>query len=107
MPGQRKCLFARCSNTKYKSRIWPPYRNRCDSVPIAYGIPLAIDATIVSPLHADGSVWDGADMVPRRNFKRTVKNKHTTYPELVDSNVLRLIVVATEVGGQLNQNGAT
>ena len=30
------------------------------------------------------------------------KDKHTTYPELVDSAVLRLVVVASEIGGRMS-----
>ena len=71
-------------------------------LPIDHGIPVAIDATIISPLHADGTIWAGAATRPGASFKRAIDSKQATYPELIESNVLRLKVVATEFGGRLN-----
>ena len=68
-------------------------------LPFAHGIPLAVDCTVVSPLHADGTIWPNANCQPGISFVRL------TYPELIDSNVLRLVVVASEVGGRLNSAG--
>ena len=72
-------------------------------LPVAHGVPIAIDATIVSPLHADGSPWAGAATTPGQSFGRAIRSKHTTYPELVDSPVLKLFVVASEIGGRMNR----
>ena len=52
-------------------------------LPVHHGIPLAIDVTMVAPLHADGTAWNEA------------------YPELVGSSVLRLLVAAMETGGRV------
>ena len=73
------------------------------NLPVAHGIPIAVDATIVSPLHADGSIWAGAATTPGQSFGRALRDKYRTYPELVDSPLLKLIVVAAEVGGRMNK----
>ena len=70
-------------------------------LPVARGVPLAIDATVISPLHADGTAWAKAARVPGQCFARAYKHKEDTYPELVDSNVLRLSVAAVEIGGRV------
>ena len=72
-------------------------------LPVAHGVPIAIDATIVSPLHADGSPWAGAATTPGQSFGRAIRHKYETYPELVDSPVLKLFVVASEIGGRMNR----
>ena len=72
-------------------------------LPVADGIPIAVDATIISPLHADGSAWAGVAHTPGNSFGRAQRDKYQTYPELVDSPVLKLVVAATEVGGRLNR----
>ena len=74
-------------------------------LPFAHGIPIAVDCTVVSPLHADGSPWPNAETRLGASFARAIASKHTTYPELVASNVLRLLVAASEVGGRLNSAG--
>ena len=33
-------------------------------LPLEHGIPLGCDATLVSPLHADGTPWPAADVTP-------------------------------------------
>ena len=49
-------------------------------LPYARGIPVAVDATIVSPLHADGTPWYRAAVVPGISFERARKDKERTYP---------------------------
>jgi hypothetical protein len=71
-------------------------------LPLFRGVPLGVDVTLVSPLHADGSVWAGAEQRPGVALARAERNKERTYPELVDSPVLRLITVACETGGRWN-----
>ena len=71
-------------------------------LPLFRGVPLGVDVTLVSPLHADGSVWAGAEQRPGVALERAERNKERTYPELVDSPVLRLITVACETGGRWN-----
>ena len=61
-----------------------------------------MDATMVSPLHANGSPFPGAATTPGKSFARAIHKKCTTYPELVDSPQLKLVVAAMETGGRLN-----
>ena len=74
-------------------------------LPIARGIPVAVDATLVSPLHADGTPFSGADTKAGISFRRAERSKVTTYPELVNSSLLQLLTVASETGGRLNRDG--
>jgi hypothetical protein len=76
-------------------------------LPVARGIPVAVDATLVSPLHADGTPFPGADSRAGVSFKRAERSKATTYPELVNSSVLQLVTVASETGGRLNRAGCS
>ena len=71
-------------------------------LPLHRGVPLGVDVTMVSPLHADGSPWASADATAGVALTRAERCKERTYPELVDSTVLRLVTVACEVGGRWN-----
>ena len=64
------------------------------------GVPLGCDATLVSPLHADGSAWAGAAETAGVAIARGERAKASTYPELVNSSRLRLTTLACEVGGR-------
>ena len=66
--------------------------------PIARGVPVAIDCTMVSPLHASCAAWKGAADTPGASFRRAHRHKTQTYPELVGSSVLSLVTAAVEVG---------
>ena len=57
-------------------------------------------ATLVSPLHGTGEPWPRAATVDAVALGRAEADKRTTYPELVDSGVVRLATVACEVGGR-------
>ena len=65
-------------------------------------MPLAIDATLVSPLRGDGSAHPSAATRPGTSFRRAEQAKQRAYPELVGSSILRLTTVAMEVGGRTN-----
>ncbi len=67
------------------------------------GIPLAIDATMVSPLKADGSPHPHADERPGVALGRGRRSKETTYPELLSSSRLRLLTAGVETGGRLSK----
>ena len=69
-------------------------------VPWYHGVPLACDASMVSPLHADGSVWEAADEEDGVALARAEQHKRTTYHELVHSDRCRLVVLACETGGR-------
>ena len=72
-------------------------------LPMFHGTPVAVDATLISPLHADGTAWAGAAERSGASFARAESVKAVTYPELVDSSVLRLVTTAAEIGGRLNR----
>ena len=72
-----------------------------DGLPLHGGAQLAIDTTMVSPLHADGTphrlaaTIDGAVCVDAR------RRKERTYPELLaPRSRAKLVVLALEVGGR-------
>ena len=69
-------------------------------LPVEQGIPLAIDATLVSPLGVDGVPRPGAadDIGVALGHGR--RDKRRTYPELLTSSQLRLVVAGIEVGGR-------
>ena len=69
-------------------------------LPLARGIPLAVDATMVSPLHADGTPWHRADAKAAVALARGEGAKETIYPELMGSAVARLTTLACETGGR-------
>ena len=66
----------------------------------AHGVPLACDATMVSPLHTDGEPWPRAEHEDGVALERAEARKRATYPELVDSERCRLVVLACETGGR-------
>ena len=79
-----------------------------EGLPLFGGAQLAIDTTLVSAHHCDGSArrggatTDGAALVVAR------RRKETTYPELVGPRSgAKLVVLAIEVGGRWSQETAT
>ena len=79
-----------------------------DGLTLWHGAQLAIDTTLVSPLHQDGSAraraadHNGAALVDAR------RRKERTYPELSgDGGRACLVVLATEVGGRWTEETAT
>ena len=73
-------------------------------LPIEHGIPVAVDATMVSPLHADGTPHAGAAARPGVALERGRKDKERTYPELLTSSRLRLLTAAVETGGRMSKD---
>ena len=71
-------------------------------LPLHHGTPIAVDTTLISPLHSNGRPFPNAHLRAGASFGRAIRSKHASYPELVDSPVLRLVVVASEVGGRCN-----
>lgn len=76
-------------------------------LPIEGGVPLAVDATMVSPLRADGTTSGAASRAPGTALKAAEDDKRRTYPELVGSPLLRLCTVACEVGGRFNSQAVS
>ena len=72
-------------------------------LPLFRGVPLGIDASLVSPLHADGQPWVGAADRDGVAIDRAERCKRAAYPDLIDSPVLRLTTVAAEVGGRMSR----
>ena len=72
-------------------------------LPLDHGVPLAVDATVVSCLHADGTPFPGAVLGRGSTFARAERCKRTTYPELCDSAVLKLKTIACTTGGAWNR----
>ena len=71
-------------------------------LPVFRGVPLGIDASLVSPLHADGQAWLGAAGRDGVAIARAERAKRVVYRDLVNSPVLRLTTVAAEVGGRMS-----
>jgi len=76
-------------------------------LPLHRGAPLGCDATMVSPLHADGTPWRRADTEAGVAIQRGEACKARTYPELVESSQLRLLTLAVETGGRWSTTCAT
>jgi len=70
-------------------------------------VPLGVDSTMGAPLHANGLPWDGAADTDGVAIIRLERRKRTTYPELVDSNRLRLTTLACETGGRWSKECVT
>ena len=70
-----------------------------DGLPLHGGAQLAIDTTMVSPLHRNGVALRGAASRPGVALKLARRRKELTYPELAsDGGRARLVVLAAEVG---------
>ena len=72
-----------------------------DGLPLFDGAQLAVDTTLVSPLHCDGSVRPGALSTDGVALTR---RRQRAYPELVGPHRrARLVVLAGEVGGRWSE----
>ena len=71
-------------------------------LPFGRGVPVAVDATLVSAVHANGQPLARADKQAGVALKVAERRKRNAYPELVDNSVLRLATVAHETGGRAN-----
>ena len=72
-----------------------------DGLPLHGGAQLAVDTTIVSALHCDGTPQPGASNVDGVRLLAARRRKERTYPELVaPRSRCRLVVLANEVGGR-------
>ena len=75
-----------------------------DGLPLFGGAQLAVDVTLVSPLHCDGSPVAGADVSDGAVLIAARRRKERTCPELVGPRArARLVVLAGEVGGRWSQ----
>ena len=78
----------------------PALRGHALSTREHHGIPIACDATVVSPLHANGDARPLAAEFDGAAIFEAEERKHGQYPELVQSDRCRLVVLAGEVGGR-------
>ena len=65
-----------------------------------HGIPPACDATVVSPLQANGDARPRAAQQDGVAIAAAEEDKRETYPGLVHSAKCQLVVLACEVGGR-------
>ena len=72
-------------------------------LPLHRGVPLGVDSTMGAPLHANGLPHTNAADNDGVAIQRLERAKRATYPELVDSNRLRLTTLACETGGRWSQ----
>ena len=71
-----------------------------DGLPLFGGVQLAVDTTLVSPLHRDGSPHRDAANIDGTVLEVARHKQETTYPELTGPNACcRLVVLAGETGG--------
>ena len=78
-----------------------------DGLPLFGGAQLAVDTTLVSPSHCDGSPHPRAANVDGAVLQAARLRKERTYPELVGPRRrARLVVLAGEVGGQRKPDGS-
>ena len=75
-----------------------------DGLPLFDGAQLAVDTTLVSPLHCDGSARPGAPSTDGVALSAARRRKERAYPELVGPHRrARLVVLAGEVGGRWSE----
>ena len=61
-----------------------------------YGLPIVCDATMSSPLRANGTARPRAHVEPGVAIAHSEQDKERRYPELVDSNRCKFMVMACE-----------
>ena len=72
-----------------------------DGLPLFSGMQLAVDTTLVSPLHCGGSARPDAAQIDGAVLTVARRKKERTYPELMGPHArARLVVLAGEVGGR-------
>ena len=69
-------------------------------LPVYGGVPVCGDATMVSPIRADGQPMRGTESTDGLRLRAARKRKATQYPELVDGEGGKLVLLGCEVGGR-------
>ena len=72
-------------------------------LPLFGGLPIALDCTLVSVLHQDGSPWPKTAQESGVRAEACREEKEGTYPEFHNSGRARLVVAAMEVGGRWSE----
>ena len=75
-------------------------------LPLARGVLLGVDVTMVSVLHADGEAGTRVAATAGVAIARAEAAKSGTYPELDGSGVVRLTTLACETGGRWSEAAA-
>ena len=70
------------------------------NLPVYGGLPICGDATVVSPLHADGQAHRGADSENGLRLRAARKRKEIVYPEIMHSSQAKFVLLGHEVGGR-------
>ena len=78
-----------------------------NGLPLWGGAQLAIDATLVSPVRADGSAQPGAADEDGVQLAVARARKERAYPELLEARRCRLVVLGLEVGGRWSEEALT
>ena len=72
-----------------------------DGLPLHGGAQLAIDTTMVLPLHSDGTPRRGTADTNGKALEMARRRKERTFPELAgEGGRARLVVLGAEVGGR-------
>ena len=69
-------------------------------------MPLLVDVTMASPLHADGSPLRGAAATDGVALAAAEVRKQERYPELCSNLAAKLVVLACETGGRWSDQAA-
>ena len=77
----------------------------CVGLPVHHGLTLAVDATIVSPISADGTPHPGCAQDPDEVFARAESRILEDYADVARGGRAELLCLATSTGGRWN--GAT
>ena len=78
-----------------------------DGLTLWHGAQLAVDTTLVSPLHGDGSARRNAATTSGVALRDARRAKERTHPELTgEGGRARLVVLAAEVGGRWSEETA-
>jgi hypothetical protein len=75
-------------------------------LPLHFGLPLLVDITMASPLHSNGTPASGAAATDGVAISCAEQRKRRRHPELVGSQVAKLVVVACETGGRWSKESA-
>ena len=77
-----------------------------DGLPLFNGAQLAIDTTLVSPIHGDGTPRRRTQDVNGVALQHARRNKEATCPELVRRGRPRLVVLVGKLGGRFSEETA-
>ena len=68
-------------------------------LPLYRGLPLVLDATILSPLCTNGQPRPRATVIDGAAITAIENDKHTKYPELTHSSECKFLVLPAKSGG--------